>query len=222
MHTHPRAAIVALQLISLASIAILSSMALGFDYSPFEVSGVLGASDWSNSADWCTYRNDEYGFQIRYPSNFDLAKEASTLVAPGAVTTFIPAYDPSIDGMGAKTNLITLSVTIAVMESQQASPEGGACCLAYAAPKAELGEPRGVGLTSFTKSYSSEGAAGNRYEKLSYVKLYGDRCYEVALLLHSGNPGCYSPGTITLFDSAEITRLFQTMVSTLLLGHESL
>ena len=219
MQTDRGGPVAAFLLVLLAGLATLLSTASDLDCSQLDTPGALDNSDWSNTTNWHTYRNVEYGFQIRYPSNFDLAKETNTLVAPEAVTTFIPAYDPSIDGMGAKTNLIALSVTITVMESQQAPPEGGACCLAYTP---ELGEPRGVGLTSFTKSYSSEGAAGNRYEKLSYVKLCGDKCYEVALLLHSGNPGCYSPGTITLFDSSKITRLFQTMVSTLLLGHESL
>ncbi|MFC2083116.1 hypothetical protein ACFLSG_03660 [Candidatus Bipolaricaulota bacterium] len=220
MQTDRRGVIAAVLLVLLVGVAAPSSTAPDLDYPQLEVFEVLGASEQGNTTDWHTYRNDEHGFMIKYPPNFDLAKEANTLVAAGAVTTFIPAYDPSIDGTGAKTNLMEFSVTVGVTDSPVALPQRSAFHLAYA--PAELGEPRGVELTSFTKSYSSEGAAGNRYEKLSYVKLCGDKYYEVALLLHSANPGCYSPGTITLFDSAEITRLFQTMVSTLLLGHKSL
>jgi len=92
MQTNLRAAIVALLLVPLIGTATLSGMAPGFDYS-LEVE-VLGTSGWSNTTDWHIYRNDEYGFQIKYPPDFNLAKDANALVTSGAVVTFIPAYNP--------------------------------------------------------------------------------------------------------------------------------
>jgi len=65
MQMDRRGAIIALLLVPLVGTATLSGMAPGFDYSQFEVSGVLDASRWSNTTDWHTYRNDEYGFQIK-------------------------------------------------------------------------------------------------------------------------------------------------------------
>jgi len=40
--------------------------------------------------------------------------------------------------------------------------------------------------------------------------------YEIVLFIHSGNPDCYSPGVIAVFDRAKITRLFETIVDTFL------
>jgi len=215
MQMDRRAAIVALLLVPLVGTVALSSVVPGFDYSQFEVSGALDASRWSNTTDWHTYRNDEYGFQIKYPADFDLAEDANALVASGAVVTFIPTFDPSIDETGAKTNLLAFSVTVGVTDSPVAPPQRSALCLACA-PEHELNGPRDVGHSRFAKSYSSEGGMGNRYEKFSYIMDCGNRRYEIALFMHSGNPGCYALGAITIFDSAEIARFFETMVGTFL------
>ena len=213
MQADRRGAIVAILLLLLVGRATLSSIAPRFDYSQFEVLGVLDASRWSNTTDWHTYRNDEYGFEIKYPPDFNLAENANALVVSGAVVTFIQASDPSIDGTGAKTNLIAFSVTIGVTDSPVAPPQRSALCLAYA-PEHELNGPRDVSLTRFTKSYSSEGAVGNRYERFSYFMDCGDSRYVIALFVHSGNPGCYPPDAITILDPAEIARFFETMVRT--------
>jgi len=215
MQTNSKGAIVALLLVLLASTTAPSGMASGLDYSQFEVSKVLGTSGWSDTPDWYTYRNDEYGFQIKYPPDFNLAEDANALVASGAVVTFIPAYNPSIDRTGAKTNLIAFSVTIGVTDSPVAPPQRSAFCLAYA-PEHELNGLSDGSHTRFAKSYFSEGAVGNRYETFSYLADCGDKCYEIALFVHSGNPGCYPTDAVTIFDAAEIALLFETMVGTFL------
>ena len=212
MQTDRRAAIVAFLLVLLIGAATLSSVAPDFDHPQVEV---LQVSSRSNTADWHTYRNDKHGFQIKYPPDFDLAKEANTLVALGAVVTFIPTYDPMIDGTGAKTNLIAFSVTISVTDSPMAPTQRSAFCPAYV-PEPGLNGLRDVGHTRFAKSYSSEGAVGNRYERFSYLMDWGDGRYEIALFVHSGNPGCYAPDDITIFDPAEIARFFETMAGTFL------
>ena len=212
MQADRRGAIVAILLLLLVGRATLSSIAPGFDYPQLEV---LQVSSRSNTADWHTYRNDKHGFQIKYPPDFNLAKEANTLVALEAVVTFIPAYDPTIDGTGAETNLIAFSVTIGVTDSPGAPTQRSAFCQAYV-PEPGLNGPRDVSLTRFTKSYSSEGAVGNRYERFSYFMDCGDSRYVIALFVHSGNPGCYPPDAITIFDSARIARFFETMVGTFL------
>jgi hypothetical protein len=209
MQTDWRATVVAFLLVPLV---VLSGMAPSFDHSQL---GVLQGSGQSDTTDWYTYRDDEHGFQIKYPPDFDLAEDANVLVASEAVVTFIPAYDPSIDGTGAKTNLIAFSVTVGVTDCLVAPSQGGVVCLAYP-PEHELNRPRNVGPTCFVKSYSSEGAAGNRYEKFSYFTDCGDSRYEIALFVHSGNPGCYSADAITIFNPAEIACLFEMMVATFL------
>lgn len=214
MQMHRRAALATFLLVFLVGMATLSSMAPDLDCSQLGALGVLGALGLSNTTDWHTYRNDEYGFQIKYPFDFDLAENANALVALGAVVTFIPAFDPSTDGTGVKTNLMTFSVTIGVTDSAVAPSQTTTSCLPYG-PEHRLNSPDSKGIR-FARCYSSEGAVGNRYEKLSYLTDCGDRRYEIALFVRSGNPGCYSPGTITIFDSAGIARLFETMVGTFL------
>jgi len=212
MQTDARGVIAAFLLMLLVGMGALSSMVLGSDYSPFNV---LGASGWSDTTDWRTYRSDEYGFQVKYPPGFELARSANALVASGAVATFVWVSDPSIDGTGEKTNLIALSVTIGVSDSPVAPTRWSAFCLACA-PGPELDGLRSVCHTGFTKSYCSEGGVGNRYEKSSYVTGCGNIRYEIALFVHSGNPGCYAPDTIAIFDPAEIARVVETMVGTFL------
>jgi len=168
-------------------------------------------SGWDEPSEWHTYRNTEYGFRIDYPSSLHVASDPDALATEGAVVTFIPAGDPSIDGTGAKTNLIRFSVTIGVTNRSAASSQGTSC------PLADPGhgfDDRESGRMRFKRHHTAEGAVGNRYEKLSYLSHRGDRCYEIALFVHSGNPGCYPPGGVTIFDPTGMTRLLETMVCT--------
>ncbi len=191
-----------------------SGISSGSNYSQLAATSVSLASAWDEPTDWHTYRNNEYGFQINYPPNFLVANVPNVLVATGAVVTLVPAYDPSIDGAGAKTNLIAFSVTIGVTDSSLAPSQGATTCLPYdSGNRLDKRDSHGI---RFARCYSSEGAAGNRYEKLSYLADCGDRRYEIALFVHSGNPGCYSLGAITIFDPTEITRLFEMIAGTFL------
>jgi len=214
MQTDWRAAVVAFLLVPLVGMATLLGVASSFDQSQFVMLRAVWVSGRSNTADWHTYRNDEYGFQIKYPPHFDLAEDANVLVASGAVVTFIPAYNTSIDGTGAKTNLIAFSVTVGVTDCILAPSQEGVVCLTHASEH-ELNRPCDMD-TRFAKSYSAEGAAGNRYEMFSYFTDCGDSRYEIALFVHSGNPGCYTPDAITIFNPTEIACLFEMMVATFL------
>jgi hypothetical protein len=178
-----------------------------------EAAPVSPASGWDEPG-WPAYWNDEYGFRIEYPPSLCLAKVPNALIAKGAVVTFVPAYDPSMDGAGAKTNLISFSVTIGVTACSRTSSQETTSCVPYG-PEQSLDGPDSPTIR-FARRHSAEGAAGNRYETLRCLADCGDRRYEIALFLHSGNPGCYAPGAITIFDSTEIKRLFETMLSTFL------
>lgn len=209
-----KATVATLLLVPLVSATAPLGMSLGFGHFQLETAAVPRVSGRGGATDWHTYWNDEYRFQIKYPPNFDLAKEPNTLVASGAVVTFTPASDPSIDRTGAKTNLIAFSVTVGVADCSVAPSQRSVSCLPCT-PEHRL-DGHDAHHTCFAGCYSAEGAVGNRYEKLSYVTHRGDRHYEIALFVHSGSPGCYAPGAIKVFDPAEVTRLFQTMVGTFL------
>jgi hypothetical protein len=61
---------------------------------------------------------------------------------------------------------------------------------------------------------SSEGAAGNRYGTSTLATSFAGSRYEIVLFVHSANPDCYPLGTVAMFDSIVIERLFETMVGT--------
>lgn len=189
-----------------------SGISSGVDCSLLGMTSASPTAGRDEPTEWHAYWNDEYRFRIKYPPSFSVAKVPNAMIATGAVVTFVPTYDPSIDGAGAKTNLVAFSVTIGVTDCPHAFSKGTRSCLPYG-PGNRL-DRRDSGGIRFARRYLAEGAAGNRYETLSYLTDCGDRRYEIALSVHSGNPGCYSPGSITIFDPAKITRLFEAMVNT--------
>jgi len=210
-----RAVGVALFFVLLIGAASLLSQASTSLYSQFEVLAVMPVSGWVDTTGWHSYENEEYGFQIKYPDDFIPTEHAYELVTSGAVVKFVPTFDPSIDRTGAKTNLYEFSVTIGVADGAAALSGQDASCYMYAHGR-RLNGQREVGSVRFARYYFSEGAVGNRYEKLSYRAACGGTCYEIALFVHYGSPYCYSPGAIKIFDLGEILRLFDTLVGTFL------
>jgi len=206
------AALFAVLLIGTASLLSQASPAL---YSQFEVPTPITTCGWVDTTGWNTYENERYGFQIKYPHDFTTTEHDYEHVTSGAVVTFVPTFDPSIDRAGAKTNLFDFSVTIGVTEYPMALLKQNVSCLART-HECRLDGLREVGSIRFARYYYGEGAVGNRYEKLSYRAACGGTRYEIALFIHSGNPDCYSPGAITIFDPAEILHLLDTMVGTFL------
>ena len=77
-------------------------------------------------SDWSTYRNTECQFEIKYPPNWLVETTPDALVAGGAVVTLVPAYDPSLNELGNRTNLVSLSVTVSVT-APSGNMEAGTC-----------------------------------------------------------------------------------------------
>ena len=210
-----RAALVTLFIVLL----IVTGSSLSQDSGPldsqFGVLAMMTPSGWVDTTGWHSFENEEYGFQVKYPVDFIPTKHAQELVVSGAVVTFAPTFDPSIDRTGARTNLYDYSVTIGVTDASIPLSGQDASCNMYAHER-RLNGHCDVGSIRFAKYYFSEGAVGNRYEKLSYRTACGGTCYEIALFVHYGSPYCYSPGAIKIFDPTVILRLFDTMAGTFL------
>ena len=145
---------------------------------------------------------------IRYPPTIDWAEAPNTLVTNGAVVSFVPQYDPSVNEAGERTNLISFSVTIGVSDSED-PPEQETQAGAFAHPQSRVCEP----YPHFVRTCLSEGAVGNRYKTEVFATTFAGKRYEITLFVHSANPGCYPARTITIFDCAGIAWLFETMVS---------
>ena len=168
----------------------------------------LSSSVGDTPAEWTVYQNDEYRFRLKYPTTFEEADVPSTLVTNAAVVSFVPAYDPSVNETGDRTNLISFCVTIGVWDSEDA-PEQETQAGALDDPQSRVYGPYPL----FVRRCLSEGAVGNRYKTEVFATTFAGKHFEITLFVHSANPGCYPAGAITIFDSAEIARLFETMVS---------
>jgi hypothetical protein len=200
----------------LATVALIGlASSPGTPVDTFCTQQAMWSSDRDALGEWSVYRSSEYRFEIMYPPGWTVAETPDTLVACDAVVTFAPAYDPSISEGGVKTNLITASVTVAVSDVSGALGRQGRHGARSDLPKAVcILNPQRMG---FVRTVSSEGAVGNRYETSTLATSFAGRRYEISLFVHSANPGCYSVGSITVFDSVKVERLFETMASTFLL-----
>jgi len=69
---------------------------MGFDESWYEMIKLQ-----RETADWQTYRNEEYGFEVKYPSDFSIAKDNKS--AQDNETDYIKIYIPASSGMNPYT-----------------------------------------------------------------------------------------------------------------------
>ena len=213
-------ALVALFAGASVSLADSSTQSLGSVCSEFDALPPIPACGWVSTAGWKTYENREHCFAIEYPTDFVAVVPGDGRVTAGAVVTFVPTFDPSIDETGAKTNLGEVSVTIGVVDTGPLPHEESLCPMCTDEQMLDgLGE---LGGRPLAKYCAWEAGAGNIYEKVSYRIACGWRIYEIALFAHYGNPDFYAEGAIVVFDPTAILRLFGTMVSTFLVAPTSI
>jgi len=180
---------------------------VGFSASAFDAWPDLLGSTRDTPAEWAVYESDEYRFRIEYPPTFKEAELSSMPVTNSAVVSFVPASDPSVGEAGERTNLISFSVTIGVSDSGDTSDQDTQAG-ALDDPQRRVCGP----YPHFVRISLFEGAMGNRYKTEVLATTFAGKRYEIILFVHSANPGCYPAGAITIFDSAKVAGLFDTMV----------
>jgi len=163
-------------------------------------------------AEWNLYSNSACRFEIKYPPNWLVETERDALVASGAVVTFAPAYDPSLNALGSRTNLVSLSVTVSVT-GPSGSMQAHTCCEGGSDPPSDVYTYRPQ-RTRFLRTVLSEGAVGNRYTTLALATRFGATRYEIILFIHSANPGCFPPGAVAAFDAGKIEQVFEAIMDT--------
>lgn len=151
-----------------------------------------------------TYRNEEYDFETQYPSNFVVEVTCYPAAVRGEA---IVSFRLTGAQYYAGTNLFEACVIIGVGQDEEAR----STCLEPSSYEEYLGEEE-FNSISFYKGSLVEGAAGNVYEVTSYRTLHEEACFEIALFLHSGNIGMYTPGDVSEFDREEVmNRLRQVL-----------
>jgi hypothetical protein len=168
--------------------------------------GTVGTAALEAPTGWSVYRHDRCGFQVLVPPSFERTEVPDPRLVDGTLVAFAPVSDLSRGKDGRRTNLLWMAVTVRVTDITAAA----GIAAPSLAPRDRLHER----YPSFVWTRLAEGAVGNRYETVSAATRLPGARVEITLLLHSANPDCYPPGTVTIFDGTEILRLFEMMVRT--------
>ena len=144
-------------------------------------------------SDWEAYRNEPYGYEIRYP------KDSQILAGHETLTIYL-AFAPA-------TNLREKFLVITVRES---APQECANPLPTIILDTEFVQ---VGGIEFRKEIGEDRAAGSTYESINYSTLRGNRCFGLSFVLHSVNPMNYDVPPPT-FDREMESEMFMPILST--------
>lgn len=132
----------------------------------------------TNSPTLNTYKNDQYGFLLKYPKQYSLTEGAKAAL-------------PQNYFVKAGSSLATISIpgstflTVAVANNISATD-----CNRYSTGSKQTGNLSGkkkIGTVEFTTAVTEEAAATNKYETKIYRTSHLNSCFEVSLSLHTGN-----------------------------------
>jgi hypothetical protein len=160
---------------------------------------------------WKTYL-EPGEFRLSYPPDCALttgpAAGAGLLATPRVRITL-----PDAQFGSTKTNLVEAYLVVGV----SSEPSAVAACSTFADREAhgEARKPKTVHGVEFVSRSSLEGAAGNLYDGRSYRVSRANRCYEVAMIVRTGNMGNYQAGAVEKFEDeralAALERIFETL-----------
>lgn len=148
-------------------------------------------------ADWPVYRNNSFGFELRYPLG------GMVVVDEEQTARIDLPYAPD-------TNLREKYLQID-------ANHGTAACASPLGAGWEPGslptEARDLAGLPFTVQTGAEGAAGNFYEWTGYTTMRGDVCVSLSYVLHSTNAMNYTPPLVE-FDAATERAVFDEITGT--------
>jgi hypothetical protein len=156
-----------------------------------------------------SYASSKHGFSLHRPESTSLVTTGFDAYLPLTQTPVVAVVLPTSLFKG--TNLTEAGVYIgassdAAVTSQWNVPVAGSAEVAAGTTT--------INGASFAIFISTEPAAGNIYEERIYRTLHKGTVFELTELLHSGNIGNYTPGTVKEFDKVKFGGYLEAIVDT--------
>lgn len=150
------------------------------------------------------YQHDDPAFRISYPSIYSVI-ESYLSGGVGTLPAVVAVSSPEEERTG--TNLIESSVVVGISNDPGVTSK----CAEALEGETKLGSIpiSGAPFDIFT---SDGAAAGNLYQTIRYRTVKDGRCYEITLLMHSGNIGNYPAGEVREFEKATILERLKTIL----------
>ena len=155
---------------------------------------------------WSQYQDTQDGFSIAFPPDYLLTQ--NTEVPASDISLGVPAATINLpDSYFEGTNLGEASLTIRIGTS---SADVASC---VANSEYFVGQ-RQINGENFAQYNFIGAAAGNIYDSVLLRNSHANKCYEIEILMHSGNIGNYTPGTVKEFNHDEILDNLERIANT--------
>lgn len=155
---------------------------------------VIRSTSEIDTSDWRTYRNEELGFEIKYPYEFKVIEEKDTEIRIDL---------PFVSGTTLQKKYLIISIMMVPPEK----------CFSPMPMRVEAEETIYIGDAEFYKEIGTGHAMSHTYEYISYSTPEDKRCYTLSLVLSSVNPGVFNVPPPD-FDRKKELEIFARIVST--------
>lgn len=152
------------------------------------------------------------GYQLRYPRDFDVAQ--GDAAAGGMIgTTLVRISFPQDAFQKPKSNYGGAFLTVSSASDKDSIKN---CFVAPSMTSGMVTLSKVVDVNGITYRVgdATDAGAGNLYTSKLYRVVHDNRCYEIALTVHTGNIANYTPSTVVEFDKQKAYDVLQQMLAT--------
>lgn len=188
--------IISILIILLAALAVYAFEKYKPSITLLTPSPTISATPSEINPNWSQYQDSQDGFSIAFPPDYLLTQ--NTEVPASDISLGVPIATINLpDNYFEGTNLGEASLTIRIGTS---SVDLASCV----ASSQYFFRQQQINGENFAQYNFVGAAAGNIYDSVLYRNAHENKCYEIEILMHSGNIANYTPGTVKEFNRDEI------------------